>query len=408
MPGGIHSAEAAAFWENELKAGEWVLDVIKNGYIIPLNNLPGPYEEQNNQSAKKHDKFVQKSIKDLLRLGIVKRVDTKPRCISPLSVAEKIEPDGSTKLRLCWDGSRCVNLEIREQKVTLSHLQRALELTEEGDFQVVYDLKSALHHIKIFEAHTTYLGAAYTKEDGTKQYIVFLYLPFGLGSAVHCITKLFKPINAFLHMHGIRHTIFIDDGRILARSAEEAEKDRRFVYQTLRRAGWVLEEKKSDKKGEASQVKDYLGFEIDTNQMSVRLRQDKKTALKREVLKILSLQQQQIKVKELAKVTGKMISTEPALGAMPLMAARAAYIQQEQTVEVKGWNGTLQMNKETVAGLEYFLENMFVLILKLHFADRSDILDNVCNGQYYLYISAPRILERKCLIIALNLRSRSN
>ena len=46
--------------------------------------------------------------------------------------------------------------------------------------------------------------------------------------------------------------------------------------------------------------------------------------------------------------------------------------------------------------------------VKLHFADRSDILDNVCNGQYYLYISAPRILERKCLIIALNLRSRSN
>ena len=40
------------------------------------------------------------------------------------------------------------------------------------------------------------------------------------------------------------------------------------------------------------------------------------------------------------------------------MAARAAYIQQEQTVEVKGWNGTLQMNKETVAGLKFFLENM--------------------------------------------------
>lgn len=357
-PGGIHSHEASLFWKNELNAGEWVLDVINNGYILPFNHSPGPYEEQNNASAKKHTKFVQKSITELLKSGIVKIVDKKPRCVSPLTVSEKTEPDGSTKLRLCWDGSRCVNLALREQKVTLSHLQRALEITEEGDFQVVYDLKSAFHHIKIFEAHTTYLGAAYTKEDGTTQYIVFMYLPFGLGTAVHCITKLFKPINAYLHKHGIRHTIFIDDGRILARSLREAEEDREFVYQTLKKAGWVIEERKSDKEGEANQVKNYLGFVIDTKQMSVRLRQDKKTALRKELREILSHQEEHIKVKKLAKITGKIISTEPALGAMPLMAARAAYIQQEQTVEEQGWNGNLQMTDETVAGLKYFLENL--------------------------------------------------
>jgi hypothetical protein len=53
-----------------------------------------------------------------------------------------------------------------------------------------------------------------------------------------------------------------------------------------------------------------------------------------------------------------MVSLEPAMGGMPLMAARAAYIQIEQAVEELRWNGSLKMNKETILGLEFFLENM--------------------------------------------------
>jgi hypothetical protein len=54
-----------------------------------------------------------------------------------------------------------------------------------------------------------------------------------------------------------------------------------------------------------------------------------------------------------------MIALEPALGGMPLMAARVAYIQLEQAVEEFGWSsGTLKMNDETISGLNFFLENM--------------------------------------------------
>jgi hypothetical protein len=42
---------------------------------------------------------------------------------------------------------------------------------------------------------------------------------------------------------------------------------------------------------------------------------------------------------------------------MPLISARAAYIQQEQIVEAQGWKGTLQMSTETVAGLSFYLDN---------------------------------------------------
>jgi hypothetical protein len=165
--------------------------------------------------------------------------------------------------------------------VTLSHLSKALEVTKEGDFQVKYDLTSAYHHIKISDSQIGYLGAAFTKEDGSKQYFVFLYLPFGLGSAVHCMTKIFKPLNAYFHSLGIRHSIFIDDGRILSATPEGAENDRKVVYETLKKAGWTVEEEKSDGEGEASQIKEYLGFIIDTHQMSVRIKEDKKVSAKK-------------------------------------------------------------------------------------------------------------------------------
>ena len=357
-PGTIHQSSVGKFWKSELKANEWVLEVLKHGYVIPFEKAPPQYEEENNKSAKTHEQFLRKTILEMEEVGIIKFVNEKPFCTSPLTVAEKVEPNGNKKLRLCWDGSRCVNLCLSQPKVTLAHLQRALEITHKDDYQVKYDLKSAFHHIKIHESHTKYLGAAFTTSTGRKQYFVFLYLPFGLGSAVHCITKLLKPIIAYLHCKGIRNTIFIDDGRLLAKTKEEAEDSRRLAYQALEKAGWILEKQKSDQEGQASQIKEYLGFTIDTTSMTVRLTKSRKEAIKQCVQQTLSNANKPIHVKELAKTLGKMAAAEPALGPMPLMAARAAYIQLDIATEEFGWNSSLQMNKETITGLAFFLDNI--------------------------------------------------
>ena len=141
VPGGIHRKEVADFWRNELQAGEWVMDVIEQGYVIPVNDLPEQYEEPNNQSARKNMTYVQAAVEDLWQSGVVRFVDKKPKCVSPLTVVEKMEPDGTIKRRLCWDGSRCVNAQLKEEKVTLAHLQRALEITREGVIAQVQSLQ---------------------------------------------------------------------------------------------------------------------------------------------------------------------------------------------------------------------------------------------------------------------------
>jgi hypothetical protein len=246
---------------------------------------------------------------------------------------------------------------VKEQKVTLAHLQRALEITREYDFQVTYDLKSAYHHIKIHPLQTKYLGAAIKRPDGTTQYFVFLFLPFGLSSAVHCITKLFKPINAYIHEKGIRHSIFLDDGRIMAENKHEAEKYRVFVYSVLNKAGWILETRKSDEEGDASQIKKHLGFIIDTSSMTVRLGEPKKQRTLHKVWETISYGLKLIPARKLAGTLGKIVSTEPALGPVVIMAARASYIDLDEAIQERGWNTQLKISRESLDGLKFFAEN---------------------------------------------------
>ena len=74
------------------------------------------------------------------------------------------------------------------------------------------------------------------------------------------------------------------------------------------------EDKKSDKVGQASQVKDYLGFLINTNTMRVQLIEDRKEAIKRNVEQTLANKARPIHVKELAKRIALESDNEAAKG----------------------------------------------------------------------------------------------
>jgi hypothetical protein len=253
-PGSIHETQFRSFWEEELKASKWVLDTLEKGYRLPFDREPGPYEEENNATARRRPDVVRKIVREMIEQKIVEVVD-KPICVSPLGLVER-----NNKFRLVWDASRWVNLFLKNQKVTLTGLDKALELTQRDDWQTVFDLQSAYYNIKIADEHQKFLGAAMINEDKSKTYFIYKVLPFGLSSAVHAITKLWKPILAYLHLKNIPATIYIDDGRLVSKSATEAESNRKFVYEVVTSAGWQISKEKSDGEGGSSQVKSYLGI----------------------------------------------------------------------------------------------------------------------------------------------------
>ncbi len=291
----------------------------------------------------------------MISTGVVEVVKSKPICVSPLGLVSKLKPDGSVKHRLIFDASRWLNLFIPDKPVKLSHLDKALDITERNDFQTVFDLASAYYHVGIRQDQQQFLGAAITNTDGSTLYFVYRFLPFGLKCAVHCITKIWKPITAHLNRLGIRSSVYIDDGRLLAATKDEAERNRVFVYNLLQQLGWTIEASKSDQQGQSAMIKEYLGFVINTSSMSVAASQHKLLKVQDHVRLVLS--KGTVHVKELSSILGKIVALQHSHGFFARVCSRSGYVALESHVAAKGWQGSLELSPNCTRELHFFLQH---------------------------------------------------
>ena len=180
--------------------------VIEDGYRIPFRTLPEVFHLKNNRSAIENDIFVSREIEKLQRKGCISEVVHKPTCVSPLTVA--FNKNGKPRLVLdCRD----VNPHLLQFKFKYEDVSIAKQIFQTGDFLFSFDLKSAYHHIEIFEQHKTYLGFAWEKE-GRTLYYQFTVLPFGLATAPYIFTKTMKVILTFWRSMGHKVIMFLDDG----------------------------------------------------------------------------------------------------------------------------------------------------------------------------------------------------
>jgi hypothetical protein len=352
-PGSIHDHSVRDFWTQELRSPPWVVKLLEEGYHLPFVSEPPCYEEKNNRSALDNMEIVSSMVHDMIALNIVTVVETKPHCVNPLGLVSKLTAKG-LKHRIIFDASRCVNKHIEPPSVKLTGLQLALENTNREDFQAVFDLNSAYYHVKIAESHRTYLGASIPTPKGPL-YFVYNVLPFGLNSAVHVITKVFKPIISYLHLKGVCMSIYIDDGRVVSSSKDQVIKDLRLVYDTLFRSGWSLELDKSDSFESVSQVKPYLGFTIDTVNMSVSTDPAKLESLRDWILPLLN--EVSIPVKTLAKIMGKITSLVPSHGPFAQICTRSGYMAIESHVDAFGWFGSVLLSDPCKTELNFFLQH---------------------------------------------------
>ena len=142
---------------------------------------------------------------------------------------------------MCIDLSRYVNLLLQKEPSKLSTIDIALNLTLPGDYQAVYDLEAAYHHVHVKEQDHELLGF----EVDSKWYM-YTRMPFSLATAGQVLERIIKPIKTRIANKGIQHLIYIDDGRIVARTKEELEVAVEEVYSILSNAGFSLSRDKSD------------------------------------------------------------------------------------------------------------------------------------------------------------------
>ena len=106
-------------------------------------------------------------------------------------------------------------------------------------------MKSFSYHLLIFPAHRTFLGIAADLPDGSRRFYHYTVLPFGLAPAAAIMTRLVKPIIAYLASLGIRMSIFLDVSKFNAATKAIAWEHYQITKKVFQQAGFVISAEKS-------------------------------------------------------------------------------------------------------------------------------------------------------------------
>ena len=162
-----------------------MLSILEQGLKLPISEEIPQYEEKNNKSALDNFDILRDKVNKWEEQGYVSRVQSKPHCVSPMSVASKVDlKTGEIKRRPCLDLSRHINDYLVHWPVKLADLDASADLLSPGDWQSVLDLENMYFHVSIHHSHRKYLGFKIQDGNGPIQYYVFNVMIYGIK--VHC------------------------------------------------------------------------------------------------------------------------------------------------------------------------------------------------------------------------------
>lgn len=343
------------FWENQIHASDFIMNVIRYGYFIPFVTEPIAVLLKNNKSAFQHRDFVESAINELLVSGIVEEQTDKPFVVNPLSVA--VNSEG--KCRLILD-LRHVNQCIDKRKFKMEGIVHALQMVMKNGFMYKFDLKSGYHHVDIHKLHQKYLGFSWKFENKTR-YFIFTCLPFGLSSAPYLFTKLLRPLVKFWRCKGFKCIVYLDDGWGIAEDYATCVKVAMEVEKDLHCAGFVVNKEKSDFK--PKQVIKWLGFVWNTNYGTLAV-PDEKYLKFQEDIKCVAHNKNSVTARQLAKVTGKIVSFSFSLGNICYIMSRYMHIA---IAECLSWDQLILFNDNILQEIMFWLNNCRFLARVCHF-----------------------------------------
>ena len=287
----------------KIDPSSWVEGVILEGYKIPFEKVPIQVDTPVNPLATGEVfDILENEAHDLLIKSSIEKVDHEPgEYISTYFAVAKARSPG--KFRPILNLKR-FNRNIKKFKFRMETLAHVRDWIREGAFCVSIDLKDAFLHVPIAKRFRKYLRFKWRKI--LYQWIV---LPFGLRCSPRVLTKVLKPVMAFLRTKfGMLISIYLDDMLIQASSREKALLHGQIAALVLMVLGWSVNFKKST--FVPSQKVVHLGFELDTVAMLVSCPLPKIKDLQN--LARAARESGSLTVHECERLLGKMESVRPA------------------------------------------------------------------------------------------------
>ena len=252
-------AKCYAAW-CDLTSDKWILDMVK-GVKIEFEESPiqsfRPYPIR---QAKSERRKLDLALRDMEHAGVIERCQESE--IAFLStVFSTPKKDGSARIIL--------NLSYLNEFIDAPHfkmdtIQEAIYLMYEGCFMASVDFKSAYYAVNIDKRSRKFLGF-----EWNGAYYRYTALPQGLCTAPYRFTKLMKPPFARLREKDILCLGYIDDTLFIAPDPSEINRGMCEAIRLFDGLGLTIHVGKSVLV--ATQEIEFLGFTLNSRDMTVRL-----------------------------------------------------------------------------------------------------------------------------------------
>lgn len=265
-------------WKEELHNDpdrDFIINGIEHGFDIVDSGIDPPSVELPNHSScyskRNRDKVNEQVLKEV-DLGNYIPCSSKPIIVSPLGALEK--PDGG--IRLIHDGSMPPGFALNDyatltERHKFETVDKLAEMLEPGMFMYKVDLKSAYRSIPISENSMQYTGLKWTVH-GKDMYFTDCKLPFGARLSTPIFHRITQAIKRMMIRRGYQLVVYIDDFVGVATTREQCREAMCCLIALLRKLGLLINWQKVV---DPTQCITYLGVEVDSVNMCLRLPEEK-------------------------------------------------------------------------------------------------------------------------------------
>ena len=253
---------------HQVSRDPWVLETVQ-GYRLEFHSQPQQRIRPSFHLDKTRAEALTREVRELVDKRAIQPVwNQRGGFFSPMFVVPKGESSWRPVINL-----RSLNTYLVPHHFKMEGIRVVKSLIQKGDWMVKLDLKDAFLSVPIHPTHRRYLRFQWEEQAWE-----FQTLPFGLSSAPYVFTKLLKPAVATLHRLGMRLVLYLDDMLILAQTREMTRECLATALELLLSLGFIINLKKSVLN--PTQKIEFLGFQIDSQRMTISLPQQKIKSLK--------------------------------------------------------------------------------------------------------------------------------
>ena len=247
-----------------------------------------------------------------------------------------------------------INLRELNQHLVYEHFKmEGIHLLQDllirNDFLVKIDLKDAYLTVPIWENHRKFLRFQWGHET-----LEFSSLPFGVSVAPRIFTKLMKTPMGLLRRLGCRLIVYLDDILLMNQSAEGLKKDQDLTIHILTSLGFIINYKKSVL--DPSHCQEFLGFRVNSQEMTLSLPQHKIKDIKNICQKCLN--QTVVSVRQISEVIGKLSASARAIFPAPLHYRFLQMLKTKGLTPLQNYESVVTLDSESKAELLWWIENI--------------------------------------------------